>query len=884
MPGDADTDDGLALARTAHALVESDPRQAGELAGRALAAARADRAPEAEVAALHALGYARHELGDPRAIATLRAAVRVGERNGLAERVALVRRPLAVYLAYAGKIGAALDELDAACAALDGLELARSELFRIAVLGVAGRAPPPPASSEWAVRTLRRHRDAIWEARLLGNRGALGAERGDADAAEPDLARARDLFTALGATPAAQRAAFELARVALVRGDLPLCLARLDAIEATELPALLRSALELLRAQALVAARLMSEARAALHAAQAIWNAAAIEEPEGRLELVRLTLLAGEPATAAELARTAQRSFAARGRPVYGARAAGLRLAAAIASDAVGSAALRSGGRAAATLAAHGWHAEALSVRLSVARAAVAVGSVAAAERELAACASLRRHGPVAGRVELHHVEALVRLARGDRVAAQRSARTGLRLLESHRAALGASELRATASEIGLDLSRLGLRVALSGTDPRSVLAWAESLRASALRSPAVTPPPGRELRARVTDLRRVNAEIQRMQRDGGPPRALVARQAALELSVRRLSRHARGTGTAAALTVAAGPSPAAFLPALVNALGDAALVELIELDGQLTAVTLAGGRLRRHELGPPAPVREQLEWLRFALARLARRDHQGPRRAATLAGALASAQALDRSLVAPLAGALGDRRVVIVPTGSLHGLPWSMLPGLRGRPLVVAPSAAVWLALAGAPAAGRARARVTSIAGPRLRHAAAEATGVGAVYAGATVLTGRQATVPAAMRALDGAAVAHLACHGRFRADSPLFSAIELADGPLNVYELQRLRRAPRLIVLSACELAVSDARPGDELLGFAAALIGLGARTVIASVVPVPDAAAKRLMLALHADLAVGHGPAEALARVQASRRSADAALAGFICLGAG
>ena len=50
---------------------------------------------------------------------------------------------------------------------------------------------------------------------------------------------------------------------------------------------------------------------------------------------------------------------------------------------------------------------------------------------------------------------------------------------------------------------------------------------------------------------------------------------------------------------------------------------------------------------------------------------------------------------------------------------------------------------------------------------------------------------------------------------------------------------------MLSGCDLAVSDTRPGDELLGFAAALIGMGSRTVIASVLPVPDAATKRLMI---------------------------------------
>jgi CHAT domain-containing protein len=165
------------------------------------------------------------------------------------------------------------------------------------------------------------------------------------------------------------------------------------------------------------------------------------------------------------------------------------------------------------------------------------------------------------------------------------------------------------------------------------------------------------------------------------------------------------------------------------------------------------------------------------------------------------------------------------------------------------------------------------------LRHAAAEVKALGALRPRATVLHGKAATAESTLAALDGAAIAHLACHGHFRADSPLFSSLELADGPLNVYELQRLRRAPDLVVLSACDLALSQTHPGDELLGLAAALLGMGTHTVVASVVPVPDAAARRLMLAFHEQLLAGQSPAAALARAQARARTA-----GFVCLGAG
>jgi CHAT domain-containing protein len=176
-------------------------------------------------------------------------------------------------------------------------------------------------------------------------------------------------------------------------------------------------------------------------------------------------------------------------------------------------------------------------------------------------------------------------------------------------------------------------------------------------------------------------------------------------------------------------------------------------------------------------------------------------------------------------------------------------------------------------------RRKTALVAGPRLRHSKTEVRDLARLFPGATVLQGKAATAQAALAALDGAALAHVACHGRFRYDSPLFSSLELADGPLNVYELQRLRRAPDVVVLSACDLALSELHPGDELLGVAAALLGLGTRTIVASVVPVPDAAARRVMVAFHRHVAAGVGPAAALARAQEA-----APVPGFLCLGSG
>jgi hypothetical protein len=875
----ADVDDPIVLAQSAFDSVEADPVAAGALAERALALARMRRHPEAEVLALHALSFAAHELGDPRSITTIRAAIRAGERHGLIRRTALARRRLALDLASRGSVRAALAELERARAGLDVHEQARSEVFRVGILVYAGETGVSLAGTDGAVATLRTHGDAFWEAQLLRNRSFVLAERGETAAAEADLTRSHELFRGLGADAAARAAEVQLVRIALTRGDLPAALARLDAIHDDGVMTLNAAELELLRARALVTAQLWSEARQALERARPIWERSGRDEHEARLDMVRLTMLAGDSAEAQRLALRAQRSFAAQRRHLHAARAAGLGLIAAAGGGPVRPLALRSGRRAAALLDAAGLHEEGQRVRLAIARAALARGSVGVARRELDACAALRRRGPVTDRIEAWHVQALLAVAIGDSRAALRAAHAGLSLLDDHRASLGATELRAAASQLGVALARLGLRIALEQRDDRAALEWAERLRAGSLRLAPVIPPRAGELRDRTDELRAVSAELSRAQRGARPARALASRQAALEQAIRHLSRHARGPGSVADETIPAGGE-------LSRALADRSLVEVIECDGELTALTLCAGRLVRHELGPVAPVAEELQWLRFALGRLTRGRLAAAQRDSALAGTHASAGELGRRLIEPLAGELGDRELVIVPTGALHALPWAALPQLRGRPVVVSPSAAIWLALQRRPSrpASRRRSRVALVAGPRLRHARAELDALAGLYPGAQRLAGPAASVAATLSALERATLAHVACHGRFRADSPLFSALELADGPLNVYELQRLRRVPGVIVLSACDLAYADARPGDELLGFASALIAMGARSVIASVVPVPDATAKRLMIALHRRLVAGASPAVALAGAQSALDARRAAAAGFICLGTG
>jgi CHAT domain-containing protein len=228
----------------------------------------------------------------------------------------------------------------------------------------------------------------------------------------------------------------------------------------------------------------------------------------------------------------------------------------------------------------------------------------------------------------------------------------------------------------------------------------------------------------------------------------------------------------------------------------------------------------------------------------------------------------------------------VLVPTGALHALPWSMLPSLEHRPLAVAPSLKLWHRTANTPPpAGRVQ---VFAAGPRLPAATEEIETLGARHPEARTLTGDEATVRNVARALDGAASVHVAAHGSFRVDNPQFTSLELANGRVTVYDLERLSKVPNRIVLSSCESGLSAVSAGDELMGFTAAVFALGTQTVIAAVVPVPDETTKGLMLALDDELSRDTPPAQALVNARDAipkddRRHA-VARAAFVCFGSG
>ena len=129
---------------------------------------------------------------------------------------------------------------------------------------------------------------------------------------------------------------------------------------------------------------------------------------------------------------------------------------------------------------------------------------------------------------------------------------------------------------------------------------------------------------------------------------------------------------------------------------------------------------------------------------------------------------------------------------------------------------------------------------------------------------------------------VLHLAGHGRHSGENPLFSAVELADGPWFGYDIDSLAHTPSTVVLSACELGRVSVRSGEEAVGMTAAWLHAGVHHVLSSPALVADEVACEALARWHGLVAAGAAPAEALAVVGEELRSGPPLP--FLCFGRG
>jgi CHAT domain-containing protein len=233
----------------------------------------------------------------------------------------------------------------------------------------------------------------------------------------------------------------------------------------------------------------------------------------------------------------------------------------------------------------------------------------------------------------------------------------------------------------------------------------------------------------------------------------------------------------------------------------------------------------------------------------------------------------LGETLLTPVADVLCEhRRLLIVPSGPLHGLPFSALPW-HGQPLVASHEISFLPAASlAAPVCVPRGGPVTAFGDPGtpspLPWAREEAEQVGD-----TVHIGSAVTRETVLAALRRPGVVHIASHGTFDSVAPLNSGLWLADGhTLTVADLMGTRIRADLVVLTACGTGRGAATHGEDVMGLPRGLLVGGAAAVVAPLWNVYDIPTARLAVALHRRLRAGEPVTSALRAAQDAMREGE------------
>lgn len=312
----------------------------------------------------------------------------------------------------------------------------------------------------------------------------------------------------------------------------------------------------------------------------------------------------------------------------------------------------------------------------------------------------------------------------------------------------------------------------------------------------------------------------------------------------------------------------------------DATLVAYHIVGEEVLAFVVSGDDVRAvRRLCTVASVRRLLErlsaqWDRFR----AGREFAGRHTVLLERSARQVLASLHDELVAPLEPRLAGNvrgveevpKLVVVPHGPLHRVPFHAL--FDGRRYLLerfevsyAPSVSVYGLCQEQPVRGSGRALAFGVEDSSIPAAAGEALAVAENVPGATARVGEAATLAALRGEAPGCDVLHLACHGLFRDDNPMFSSLKLHDGWLSASDAMGLDLPGALVTLSACESGRGEVIGGDEVLGLTRAFLGAGAATLVVSLWLAQDETTAALMEDWYGRMGGGMGRAAALRAAQ-------------------
>jgi len=280
------------------------------------------------------------------------------------------------------------------------------------------------------------------------------------------------------------------------------------------------------------------------------------------------------------------------------------------------------------------------------------------------------------------------------------------------------------------------------------------------------------------------------------------------------------------------------------------ALVEYYSAGDRLMAVVVMRESIEIIPLANVSRIAHSLHLLRFQLSKFhmgsayAQRFEQPILR--TTQGHL---ETLYTELISPVRAHLRAQHLIFVPHGPLHSLPFHALRNgdeYLGDAYSVsyAPSATVFALCQQKAASEKHTSLVLGIPDERAPLILTEVESVAGLLPNPELFVGKQATAEVLREKGAEAGILHIATHGIYRQDNPMFSSIRMGDGYLNLYDLYQMRLGANLVTLSGCATGMNQVAAGDELLGLQRGLFCAGATSLLLSLWDVHDRSTAMLM----------------------------------------
>jgi CHAT domain-containing protein/tetratricopeptide (TPR) repeat protein len=228
--------------------------------------------------------------------------------------------------------------------------------------------------------------------------------------------------------------------------------------------------------------------------------------------------------------------------------------------------------------------------------------------------------------------------------------------------------------------------------------------------------------------------------------------------------------------------------------------------------------------------------------------------------------QKLYEKLIKPLESFLEKRNLVVAPFGKLHYVPFNALHDgksylIENRGVSSVASASVWQFCQAKSSRKTENALLIGFADEKIPLVNQEIETLSKIFEKKIVLTENDASFSNFKQHAENAEILHIACHGEFRQDNPMFSALRLADGWITVRDVCAMNLNAELVTLSACETGLNLVFTGEELLGLSRGFLSAGASSLLLTLWNVNDEATQNLMKIFYEEVKKGKSFAESL-----------------------